>query len=423
MGPFSCARTLTIIRVSSRMAIGDETENVVDPQDGAPAARQSLVEHRAALFQPLQIRGVTIRNRIAMAPMTRERSPNGVPGDDVAAYYRRRAEYDTGLLITEGVGIDHPAAVDRQAIPLLHGGEAQRAWRRIVDDVHAVGGKIIAQLWHQGVHRDPRISARPEVPGMRPSGIWGPDGGAVSLPRAIVEYQLVPTRAMSETEIGDVISAYGRSAAYAAAAGFDGVELHGAHGYLIDNFLWKETNKRTDRWGGASRTRSLFAVEVAKTVRRAIGINRMLFFRFSQFKMQDFRAQLAKNPTELSHVLEPIAEAGVDVFDASHRDFDRPAFPDSPLSLAGWARHLTGRMSMAVGGIGVDGAFRPSKKADESAASAVDNLDAVLARFSQGEFDMIAVGRALLNDPQWTRRVRLGLVPLSFDNAAFERLY
>jgi len=211
---------------------------------------------------------------------------------------------------------------------------------------------------------------------------------------------------MTETEIADVIAAYGRSAQNAIDVGFDGIAIHGAHGYLPDNFLWEQTNQRTDRWGGDRRRRSEFAVEVVKASRAAAGPDRPVIFRFSQWKQQDFRARLANTPQELEEILGPIADAGVDVFDASVRYFNRAEFEGSPLNLAGWAKKVTGKLSMAVGGIGLNKGVYDSKR--DGAAPAAYNFEALLERFTRGEFDLVEVGRSLLHDPQWTRKVRLG---------------
>ena len=159
---------------------------------------------------------------------------------------------------------------------------------------------------------------------------------------------------MTEQDIADVIAAYARSAVRARDAGFDGIAIHGAHGYLIDTFFWAETNQRTDRWGGAVANRTRFGAEVVRAIRAAIGPELPIFFRFSQWKQQDFRARLATTPQELEQLLGPIADAGVDVFDGSVRYFDRAEFEGSPLNLSGWAKKLTGKLAMAVGGIGLD---------------------------------------------------------------------
>jgi 2,4-dienoyl-CoA reductase-like NADH-dependent reductase (Old Yellow Enzyme family) len=367
--------------------------------------------HVAPLFAPLTIRSVTLRNRVVMAPMTRSFSPLGVPGADVAAYYRRRAEGETGLLITEGVGVDHPAALgdgglNEADLPHMFGEAALAGWRAVVEGVHAEHGVIFPQLWHQGVMRKAGTGPHPQAPSCRPSGLWGPTGRTTSLAAEDIAACAVPTAPMTETEIADVIAAYGRSARNALEVGFDGVAIHGAHGYLPDNFLWEETNQRTDRWGGDRRRRSEFAVEVVKTIRAVAGAGRPVIFRFSQWKQQDFRARLANTPQELEETLGPISDAGVDVFDASVRYFNRAEFEGSPLNLAGWAKKLTGKLSMAVGGIGLNKGYYESKR--DGAAAAAYNFEALMERFTRGDFDLVEVGRSLLHDPHWTRKVRLG---------------
>ena len=195
--------------------------------------------------------------------------------------------------------------------------------------------------------------------------------------------------------------------------GFDGIAIHGAHGYLPDNFLWEETNRRTDRWGGNRNRRSAFATEVVKAIRAAIGTSRPIVFRFSQWKQQDFRARLAATPQELEEILGPIAAAGVDVFDASVRYFNRAEFDGSPMNLAGWAKKVTGKLSMAVGGIGLDKGVYDSKR--DSGSRSAHNFEPLMERFGRGEFDLVEVGRSLLHDPYWTRKVRAGeeLLPFS----------
>lgn len=389
----------------------------------ASAANSSITQ---ALFQPVSIGSLTLANRVVMAPMTREFSPDGIPGDDVAAYYARRAAAETALIITEGVGIDHPAALGEAGlgeadIPRMYGAAPLAAWRKVVDGVHASGGRIVPQLWHQGVMREQGTGQHPQAPSMRPSGLWGPVGRQSSIDPAYAARISAPTTPMSESDIADVIAAYGRSARYAIEAGFDGIAIHGAHGYLIDTFFWAETNVRSDRWGGGVAERARFGVEVVRAVRANIGPRLPIFFRFSQWKQQDFRARLAENPAQLEQLLGPLADAGVDVFDGSVRYFDRAEFEGSPLNLSGWAKKLTGRMAMAVGGIGLDRGMYDSRR--DGGAGAVDNTQRLMARFERGEFDLVAVGRALLNDPEWTRKLRLGLPQVPFDEKRLETLY
>ena len=380
----------------------------------------------APLFQPLRVRGLVLPNRIVMAPMTRSFSPGGVPTTQVADYYRRRAEGETGLLITEGVGVDHPAALGEAGLgendlPHMHGEMALRGWQQVVDEVHAAGGRIMPQLWHQGAMRAAGTGPHPDARSCRPSGVWGPAGGTVSIPADYMARLAVPTAPMSESEIAEVIAAYERSARHARDLGFDGIALHGAHGYLIDNFLWEGTNQRADQWGGDRRRRSRFAAEVVRAIRAVVGEELPIIFRFSQWKQQDFKARLATTPSELEEVLGPIADAGVDVFDASVRYFHRAEFPGSPLNLAGWARKLTGKLAMTVGGIGLDKGMYDSNR--EGGAAAVDNIGLLMGRFNAGEFDLVEVGRSLLNDPLWTRKLRLGEPQQPLDNERLKILY
>ena len=379
----------------------------------------------APLFTPLSVRGVTLANRIVMSPMTRGFSPGGVPSQDVASYYRRRAEGETGLIITEGVGIDHPSALGEaglgeNSIPTLAGAESVAGWRRVTDEVHESGGVIFPQLWHMGPMKEAHTGPVPTAPPLRPSGLWGPAGRLTSLDAGYLTRVMAPTRAMTDEEIADVISAYRRSASHAKAAGFDGIAIHGGHGYLIDSFLWNETNQRTDAWGRDRGARSRFATEVVREIRAEIGDTMPISFRFSQWKQQDFKARLATTPDELEQVLGPLAAAGVDIFEASARYFNRAEFEGSDMNLAGWAKKVTGKLSMAVGGIGIDKGFYDSMAG--SATVAQPDLSPLLDRFARNEFDLIGVGRSLLHDPHWARRARLGEPFLGFSTDSLTRL-
>jgi len=228
-----------------------------------------------------------------------------------------------------------------------------------------------------------------------------------------------PSRSLTESEIDEIIAAFARSARNAVDAGFDGIAIHGAHGYLPDTFFWEETNHRTDRWGGDPSSRARFAAEVVRAVRAAVGEELPIFFRFSQWKLQDYDAKIARTPAELEALLGPIADAGADVFDASARYYDAPEFPGSDLNLAGWAKKLTGRIAMTVGGVGLNNAMHESQKA--GGAQGV-RLDALVRRFRRGEFDLVGVGRSLLGDPAWTRKARLGLPFEAFDDIAARKV-
>jgi 2,4-dienoyl-CoA reductase-like NADH-dependent reductase (Old Yellow Enzyme family) len=353
----------------------------------------------AALFAEFVCGPLTLANRFVMSPMTRNFSPDGVPGDDVAAYYTRRAMAKVGLIITEGNGVDHPSAIGHgtmgeENIPVLHGDAALAGWRKVVDSVHSAGGKIIPQLWHMGGLRTEGTPPHPQAKSMRAND-------------------------MSETEIADIIAAFVRSAANAKAAGFDGVALHGGHGYLIDSFLWAGTNARDDAYGGDIVRRTQFAIELVKAIRAEVGPDFPILFRFSQWKLQDYEAKLAETPKELAVIVEALAAAGVDIFDVSTRVFSMPAFAGSDIGLAGWVRKLSGKPTMTVGGIGFDKELAASFA---QPTHAIDNLGEVARRFEGGEFDLVALGRALLMDPAWVLKAQAGEAFEPFDITAYGRL-
>lgn len=370
------------------------------------------------LFGPFQLGKLTLRNRIVMSPMTREASPQRMPGQDVASYYARRAG-SIGLIVTEGVALSDPTSVDHSDVPAMHGA-ALNGWRRVVDAVHAEGGLIFPQLWHQGVLRNPLRAVEPPLTGLRPSGLWGTPG-LTSYDSDYVEAMRAPTEQMTESQIADVIASFARAARDAVNVGFDGIAIHGAHGYLIDTFFWSDTNRRTDHYGGDPVARARFGADVVRAVRAEIGPDTPIMFRFSQHKQQDYNARFAETPDELGTILNVLAAAGVDLFDASSRRFTMPAFEGSDLPLAGWARKLTGKPTMAVGGIGLSNWLQDTFKG-RGETLPENNLSEVARRIELGEFDLAGVGRALLNDPDWARRAQAGEDFVPFDRESLARL-
>jgi 2,4-dienoyl-CoA reductase-like NADH-dependent reductase (Old Yellow Enzyme family) len=255
---------------------------------------------------------------------------------------------------------------------------------------------------------------------MRPSGVWGPLDRSSLVKADYIDSVAALTTPMTENEIADVIHAYVRAALNAQDLGFDAIAIHGAHGYLIDTFLWHETNLRTDGWGGDRAGRSAFPAAVVQAIRRAVGPSLPISFRFSQWKLQDASARLANTPQELEALLGPIAAAGVDLFEVSERNFDTPAFEGSTVSLAGWTKKVTGRLAMTVGNVGLSKGLFEAR--GTVAAEFLDNLGQVLRRFENDEFDLVAVGRMMIANPDWVRRLRLGLPLRVFDRSLLQTL-
>lgn len=343
------------------------------------------------LFQPFQIKSLKMPNRIVMAPMTRSFSPGGIPTSDVAAYYRRRAEGGVGLIVTEGTVVERPAARNDAKVPVFHG-DALPEWKKVVEEVHAAGGLIAPQIWHVGAARGQGRDWEPLGKVDSPSGLVAPDK---------LKYE-----PMTEEDVADTIHAFGRSAKAARDLGFDAVEIHAAHGYLIDQFFWNGVNQRSDKWGGPTiADRNRFAVEVIKAVREGVGEDTALIIRLSQWKQQDYAARIAETPEQMTEWLAPMSEAGVDIFHCSQRRFWEPEFEGSDLNFAGWAKKLTGKPTITVGSVGLDGEFMAAFAGEGSKPASLDGL---LARLEKDEFDLVAVGRALLADPHWVEKIRDG---------------
>ena len=347
-----------------------------------------------ALFQPFQLGNLKLRNRIVMPAMTRHRSPGNVPGDDVRDYYARRAK-SVGLIVTEGTCINHPAANAYERIPFFHGTDALAGWKRVVDAVHDQGGSIVPQLWHTGSARHPGAYPDPSIPAFTPSGLT---------------QTLEPLcHEMSQEDIEAVIEAFAAAASDAKLLGFDGVEIHGAHGYLIDEFFWEKSNRRTDRYGGNIANRVRFAAEITAAIRGRVGPHFPIILRWSQWKQQDYDARLVTDPASLEAFLDPLVDAGVDMFDCSTRRYFQPEFPGSDLNLAGWVKKISGKPTITVGNVGLDSDFVSGKDNRVTFQNAqTGSLDNLLERLTAHEFDLVAVGRAIIANPDWAERVRDG---------------
>ncbi|MFV0135173.1 NADH:flavin oxidoreductase [Streptomyces sp. HMX87] len=371
-------------------------------------AAEAATRAARILSRPTVINGLTVPNRIAMAPMTRMFSPGGIPGEDVVSYYSRRAAAGVGLIVTEGTYVGHESAGQSDRVPRFHGEEQLAGWAKVAEAVHAAGGTIVPQLWHIGMVRKQGDPPFPGAPAVGPSGLRIGEDEATG-------------RAMTRQDIDDVVGAFAQAAADAERIGFDGVEIHGAHGYLVDQFLWAGTNRRTDAYGGDPVARTRFAADIVAAVRERVSADFPVILRYSQWKQDAYGARLADTPEELDAVLAPLAAAGVDAFHASTRRYWLPEFDGSDLNLAGWTKKLTGKPAITVGSVGLNGDFI---KAFQGQGAELGSLDNLLDRLEREEFDLVAVGRALLQDPRWAEKVLAGrteeLAP--YDPAALKTL-
>ena len=359
------------------------------------------------LFDPFEIRGLRLNNRIVMPAMGRHFNDDGVPSEAYVDYFRRRAAAGTGLLITEVASVEHPVSQAHPGYARLHGEDALESYGRIVEAVHGAGGRIIPQLVHCGTVREVGASPNPDLAPLSPSGLYLPFESFGDKPavRQVAE-------PASVKDIDAAIDGFARSARYARALGFDGVQLHGAHGYLIDQFFWDKMNRRQDAYGGSLVDRTRFATEVIRAVREAVGEDYPVFFRWSQWKQQDYWAKLCQTPAELEDFLTPLSEAGVDIFDCSTRRVWEPEFDGSPLNVAGWTRRITGKPTVTVGSISLDHDPLPSKEVGDRPAErqlhgrCPRSIEHVVGMLGRGECDLVAVGRAMITNPDWTRDLR-----------------
>lgn len=228
----------------------------------------------SSLFEPCQVGGLHLASRVVMAPLTRNRAPGGLANARMATYYRQRANPATGagLIITEATAISHQGQ-GYADVPGIWSEEQVASWKQVTDAVHAEGGQIVVQLWHVG-----RVSHTSLQPGgaapVAPSALTAKTKTVLLIDGQAQFVDTSAPRALDISELPGIVEDYRRAAANAIAAGFDGVEVHAANGYLIDQFLRADSNHRTDAYGGSIDNRARFLQEVMAAVVAEIGGDR-----------------------------------------------------------------------------------------------------------------------------------------------------
>lgn len=344
-----------------------------------------------ALFQPIRIAGLELPNRFIMPAMQRGFATEGVPGPDMADYYKRRIECGVGLVIGEGTAVNHPSATGYDDFARLTPA-AVDGWKRVLESVKEVEGHMFLQLWHQGGVRPEGVGPFPEAQTLSPSGLALP-----GQPNG---------RAMIRKDLDEILAAYVEGAKLAVEIGFDGVEIHSAHGYMLDQFLWSGTNKRNDEYGGSMENRCRFPCDIIRAVRAATAADFPISVRLSQWKTRAYDAKNVEHPEAWSELIGHFERAGADMLHVSTRCFWTPEFHGSPLGLAGWTKRFTNLPVVTVGSVGLDTDIMSSFEGVEARSSTQRGIGELLARFENGEFDLVAVGRAILSDPEWVQKVR-----------------
>jgi N-ethylmaleimide reductase len=340
------------------------------------------------LYSPYRLGRIELKNRIVMAPMTRSRSIGNVPGDQVATYYAQRAE--AGLIVTEGTS-PSPNGLGYARIPGLYSAEQVTGWKKVTEAVHEAGSRIFVQLMHTGrVTHSANLPSGARVIG--PSAIAAP--GEMYTDSAGMQPFPVP-EAMTEDDIEHAIEEYAQSARLAIEAGFDGVELHGANGYLIEQFLNVASNQRNDRWGGSLENRLRFALEVSRRVANAIGADRV-GIRISPYGV--FNGSIADPDTDALYLelAKRLSDAGlVYVHTVDHSSLGAPKPSQSLYHDIRKAFHGTRILS---------GGYDAQRAASDIAA---------------GEGDLVAFGRPFIANPHLVTRLKTSATLVSPDDKTF----
>ena len=330
------------------------------------------------LFSPVQLGAITLKNRIAMAPMTRSRATSdNIPTDLIAEYYGQRA--GAGLIITEGTS-PSPNGVGYPRIPGIYNDAQITGWKKVTDAVHEKGGRIFIQLMHTGrVSHLSNLPAGAEV--LAPSAIAAA-GQLYSDTLGMVDHSA--PRAMTTDEVKATITEYVQASKNAIEAGFDGVELHGANGYLIEQFINPGTNQRTDEYGGSIEARGRFLLEIAAQAADAIGKDK-IGVRFSPFgAFNDMPAYDTVEAT-YSYLAAQLNDLGiVYVHVLDHSSMGAPPVPQSVKDII---RATFTNTLIACGGFNAD-----------TAEAAIEN----------GSADIIAFGKPYVSNPDLAKRFENG---------------
>ena len=352
------------------------------------------------LFTPLCIKRLILRNRFVMPGMQRGFMHDGAPNRTMVEYMRRCSAGGVGLIISESTSPDHPSAYWQPVMGRMETG-TEAAWQHVVDAVHEGGAGFLLQLWHPGAMR--KVAAGHPLagyPALSPSGLiqaGRPNG-----------------RAMTRADLNELKLAYVHAAERGQALGFDGVEVHSAHGYLLDQFLWAETNLREDEYGGATlAARASFAAEIVRAIRRATGDDFVISYRFSQFKEVDYAAAVASGPEELQGMLAVLRGAGVDMFNVSSRRCFKREWPDGAqpeFTIAEWVGSLTDAPVMTCGSVGLNVEMFANLFDDQepSELSVEGDLKLLAERVRQGRLDLVGIGRMHIANNDFVNKVRAG---------------
>ncbi|MGY2732726.1 NADH:flavin oxidoreductase [Sphingomonas sp. UYP23] len=335
----------------------------------------------STLFTPIVINGHTVKNRLSVAPMTRiTATEDGRATETMTRYYERFARGGFGAVITEGIYTDQDFAQGYHQQPGMTDAAQANAWKPVVSEIKTNGALAIAQLMHAGAisqgnrFRDTSVG---------PSAIQ-PKGEQMAFYHGTGRYA-VPA-AITDEQIADAVNGFAESAARAIGiAGFDAIEIHGANGYLLDQFLTDYANTRSDRWGGTTENRVRLIVETIKAVREKVGASVPVGIRISQGKVKDYEHKWADSERDAEIVFGSIADAGADFIHVTEYEAWKPAFADGGPSLMRLAKRYAPKAAILANGN-------------------LHNLDRAVAALDDGA-DVLTLGRGALANPDLPRRL------------------
>lgn len=346
----------------------------------------------SGLFSPLCIGSKSTKNRFILPAMQLGWTDNNGPAQSLVNYYERCAAGGISIVITEGLCIDHPSATWNDGGYLIE--RTAPAWAKVVDAVRPHGSLVLMQLFHEGaIRQEGKGGPFPDYPSLSPSGLF--DTGKAS------------GRACTRQDLVEIRESYVRAALLAQRIGADGIELHCAHGYFLDQFLWPHTNVRDDEYGGDIRGRARFPAEIIAAIRAAAGPDFIISVRFSQWKEVDYDAKIVTGPEEVRALVDTFVTAGADLLHVSARRFFLAEFEGSSLGLAGWVKRFSPKPVIANGSVGLSidvmGTFFAQDLIEGTTAQSVAELE---RRFTGDEFDLVSVGRSVIGDQAWVNKVQ-----------------
>jgi NADH:flavin oxidoreductases, Old Yellow Enzyme family len=357
---------------------------------------------RDDLFQPTNVGKLDLKNHFVFAPIPSGFVEKQEIKKDIIDFYSERTK-DVGLTIIGAININYKGSTNHDKIPYLRTQKDKRIWKQVVKKIHENGSKAMIEAWHSGSSRFFSNFKNYDV--LTPSGQIG--------------HKKIG-RGLSVEMIEEIIGEFEKIALEAKKIGFDGIDLHAAHGSLLHDFLCENTNWRNDEYG----MKTLFINKVVNGIKEVCGMNFMVGVRISNYKMYDMDYYLAKDANDLSALIQELSLDNIDFFDCSTVNYMDLAYPNSRVTFSRFVKEITKKPTICVGGIGINEAYNrelpsilstmlhsPKKNNDKYGKefNSFYDYDKLLNQYENGGFDLIGIGRPILFNPRWLSEAKLNL--------------